>query len=194
MEECCRMTPGGMVTVLYGPGSDLSKAMSDAKDHCKTKGISDPVCSTAIFLFPGCKVIAGHDEALKYLFENGKKYKLRKLSRLPVAGAFHTDLMTEASNVVKKSIKNLNPNYPLVKIYSNVTGKPLLNPMDIKNKISLQINHPIKWEQAMHNIFELPEGKSNFPYSYECGPGNSLFTVLKKINAKASEFCSSVQL
>ncbi|KAK6627454.1 hypothetical protein RUM44_009931 [Polyplax serrata] len=193
MQLCCQMTPGGMMTVLYGPGSELSKALIDANDHCKTKGIRNAHCSIATYLFPGCKVIAGHVDALNFLIENGHKYRLRKLSKLPVSGAFHTNLMKEASIPFENVIEKLDIKEPIIKVYSNVNGKPYKNTKDIRKKLPKQIYLPVKWEQTMQNIYERPQG-TGFPFTYECGPGKSLSVVLKKINVKASGFCYSVQV
>lgn len=193
MQLCCQMSPGGMLTVLYGPGSNLLKALEDANSHCQSVGIKYPQCSIATYLFPGCKVIAGHIVALNYLLLNGPKYRLRKLSKLPVSGAFHTNLMKNASLTFKEALEKVDIKNPLISVYSNVNGKPYKNAIDIKIKLPKQIHMPVKWEQTMHHIFERSAG-TQFPFTYECGPGKSLSTVLKKINMKASQFCYSVKL
>lgn len=193
MQYCCDMVPGGMLTVLYGPGSNLPKALQEAEEHCKSIGVSDGICSVAIHLFPGCKVIGGHGEALNYLMQNSRKYGIRKFSKLPVSGAFHTNLVKEAAEPFKEAIKKVELKKPIIPVYSNVNGKPYKHEYEMKSKLPRQIYQSVKWEQTMQSIFERPKGEL-LPYSYECGPGNSLQTTLKKINKVAAKTCYCVKV
>lgn len=43
----------------------------------------------------------------------------------------------------------------------------------------------------MHVIYERNQD-DNFPRTFECGPGSSLKTILKQVNAKASDHCISI--
>lgn len=51
---------------------------------------------------------------------------------------------------------------------------------------------PVKWEQLLHIVYERGTD-DQFPNSYECGPGKSLKALLQKVNAKAYNFCYSVE-
>jgi len=42
----------------------------------------------------------------------------------------------------------------------------------------------VKWEQLLHIIYERPVGHY-FPRTFETGPGQTLTTILKQVNAKA---------
>ena len=68
-------------------------ALVVAKEWCRREyNIENPVCSVANYLFPHCKVVAGNNEALDFLELNYKDFNLKKVKRLPVFGAFHTEL------------------------------------------------------------------------------------------------------
>ncbi|ODN05766.1 putative malonyl-CoA-acyl carrier protein transacylase, mitochondrial [Orchesella cincta] len=91
MQLASEIVPSGMSTVLYGADSKLNYSLVVAKEWCKREfKIDDPVCSIANYLFPHCKVVAGHTEALDFLEANYKDFNLRRVKRLPVSGAFHT--------------------------------------------------------------------------------------------------------
>lgn len=62
MQLACEIAPGGMASIMYGPDSQLNLAMKRAKEWCVDRGIPEPECRVANYLFPHCKVIAGHKE------------------------------------------------------------------------------------------------------------------------------------
>lgn len=115
MQIASEANPGGMMTVLYGPDSDLSGACIKAKEWCLEKGVENPECCIANYLFPHCKVVAGSMEALNFIEINAKQYRLRRVKRLPVSGAFHTNLMSSAVEPFTKALKNIFIEKPLIK-------------------------------------------------------------------------------
>lgn len=62
MQFASDMTPSGMMTVFYGPDSELSAACNLARKHCESLGLQLIDCRVANFLYPDCKVIAGNNE------------------------------------------------------------------------------------------------------------------------------------
>lgn len=62
MQAASEAVPSGMLSVLGQPQSNFALACMDAREHCKTLGIEDPVCEVANYLFPDCRVISGHLE------------------------------------------------------------------------------------------------------------------------------------
>lgn len=52
---------GGMVTIFYGPESQLSTALKKAKEWAVDKGDDHPECVIANYLYPDCKVISGSE-------------------------------------------------------------------------------------------------------------------------------------
>lgn len=67
MQACSEMIPGGMMTVFYGPDHKLKFACEVAKKWCEKKGVINPDCRIANYLFPGCKVIAGNREVSSFI-------------------------------------------------------------------------------------------------------------------------------
>lgn len=176
--------PSGMATVIYGPDSDLGGACVKAKEWCIERGVENPDCRVANYLFPHCKVVAGSLEALEFIEKNAKQYKLRRVKRLPVSGAFHTNIMESALDPFYRALKKIKIEMPLISVHSNVDGRIYKNVNQILRQLPLQIIRPVRWEQLLHIIYERPVGDC-FPRTYECAPGNTLTTILKQVNAKA---------
>ena len=122
---------------------------------------------------------------------NGAEFGIKKVKYLPVSGAFHSDLMLPAKSILQKTLKTIPVEAPLIPVYSNVDAKRYHTPDQIRTKLANQICEPVKWEQIMHAIFEREKG-TEFPYTYECGPGTTLKTVLRMNNSLAHKKCSSV--
>ncbi|CAH1389582.1 unnamed protein product [Nezara viridula] len=192
MELAAEMEKGAMLTVLYGPDSKLSEACIKAKEHAATSGVTKAYCGVSNYLFPHCKIVGGNEKAIQYLEENKSQFNLRKLKRLPVSGAFHTPLMIPASEVFYKAMKKANLSDPIIAVHSNIDGKHYENAEHIRRVLAKQIVAPVKWEQTLHILYERPKDMP-FPKTYECGPGNSLSTILKMVNVKAWQECFNVK-
>ncbi|KAK4877140.1 hypothetical protein RN001_009646 [Aquatica leii] len=183
---------GGMATVLYGPDSKLKYGILKAKEWALEKGAENPVCEIASYSYPHCKVIAGSAEALEYLEKNYKQFNLKRIRRLAVSGAFHTNLMDPALKPFIKALEKSEVSDPVISVYSNVDGKVYRNAEHIRKQLPKQIVKPIKWEQLLHTVYER-DPDAYFPRTFECGPGTSLKTILKQVNAKAWDQCFSVE-
>ncbi|XP_055538793.1 probable malonyl-CoA-acyl carrier protein transacylase, mitochondrial [Wyeomyia smithii] len=181
-----------MATVLYGPDAKIGEACKEALNWCIQRGVENPECKIANYLYPSCKVIAGSNEALKYIEANTKLFGIKRIKRLPVSGAFHTDLMASAVEPFSKALKKINIQDPIISVHSNVDGKRYRNAGHILNQLPKQIVRPVKWEQTLHNLFERKVGEY-FPRTFECGPGQGLKAILKQVNAKAWDSTFSVQ-
>lgn len=191
MQACSQATSGGMMTVLCGFDSDLKAAMRSAKEECTKNGIENPICIVANYLIPECKVLAGHLMGLNYIKDNAAKFKIRKVSKLPVSGAFHTRLMKEAAEPFKAALQKIDIKHPLVPIMSNVTGVPYKGIAEIYQNLPKQIYSPVKWEQTMLNIYNRPKDVG-YPHTYECGPGKSLTVILNRLFSQAGKNCHNL--
>lgn len=191
MQQASEQYPSGMATVIYGPDSQVGKACTAAKEWCLERGVDNPECTVANFLFPHCKVVAGSLEALDFLEKNGKDFKLRRVKRLPVSGGFHTKLMESAVEPFKTALKKIQLEPPMIRVYSNVDGKVYHNTDHITRQLPKQIVKPVKWEQLLHVVYERAQG-DDFPRTFELSPGNSLTTILKAVNAKAHSHAFTV--
>uniref|UniRef100_M3YXY4 Malonyl-CoA-acyl carrier protein transacylase, mitochondrial n=1 Tax=Mustela putorius furo TaxID=9669 RepID=M3YXY4_MUSPF len=138
MQEASEAVPSGMLSVLGQPQSKFNVACLEAQEHCKTLGIESPVCEVANYLFPDCRVISGHLEALQFLRENSSKYHFRRTKMLPVSGGFHTRLMEPALEPLEQVLKSISVRKPLVSVHSNVDGNRYMQPRHIQKLLVRQ--------------------------------------------------------
>lgn len=192
MQMASEQAKGAMATVLFGPDSKLNYACLKAREYCMERGIENPECQVANYLYPHCKVVAGHEEALKYLEQNKDMYKLRRIRRLPVNGAFHTSLMAPAVEIFRKALKRVPMEPPIIHVHSNVDGERYRSVEHIVKQLPKQIVKPVKWEQTLHILYERQQGV-DFPRTFECGPGKGLTTILKQVNAKAADSAFNIE-
>ncbi|XP_002030860.2 probable malonyl-CoA-acyl carrier protein transacylase, mitochondrial [Drosophila sechellia] len=186
MQVACDQAAGAMAMTIYGPDTNLGEACARAQQWCLEKGVESPYCGIANYLYPHCKVVAGNVEALEFLEQNLKALKIRRMKRLPVSGAFHTPLMQSAVEPFTKALKTVRLQDPVIRVYSNVDGKPYRHAKHILTQLPKQIVRPVKWEQTLHEMYERKQGV-DFPRTFECGPGKGLVQVLEKVNAKAAQ-------
>lgn len=155
MQLASEIVPSGMSTILYGADSKVNYSLVVAKEWCRREfHIENPVCSIANYLFPHCKVVAGHKEALEFLEANYKDFNLRRVKRLPVSGAFHTELMKPAAEPMKAVLDTVTINRPRMPVYSNVTGSRFRTSGELKKVLAKQIYMPVRWEQVIQNLYQ----------------------------------------
>ncbi|KAE8281349.1 Malonyl-CoA-acyl carrier protein transacylase, mitochondrial [Larimichthys crocea] len=184
MQKASELVPSGMLSVIGRPQAQYKHACVQAKEHCKSQGIEEPVCSVASYLFPDGRVIAGHRKALDFLQQNSRNLHFIRATPLPVSGAFHTELMESATEPLREVLRQVEVRRPEINVYSNVDGKRYMNESHVRRQLVKQLVSPVKWEQALHEIYERTQGKK-FPHTYEVGPGKQLGSMLQKCNRKA---------
>uniref|UniRef100_T1J2B6 [acyl-carrier-protein] S-malonyltransferase n=1 Tax=Strigamia maritima TaxID=126957 RepID=T1J2B6_STRMM len=193
MQYASEIVPSGMMTVFFGADNRVNYACCVAKQWCRKLGIENPECRIANYLHPTCKVIAGNEEALQFIEMNAQDFGIRRLKRLAVSGAFHTDLMIPAEEPLKIALRKIKIKPPLINVHSNVDGKQYVDINHIYRGLIEQISSPVKWEQILHFLYERSQG-TNYPETYECGPGRQLTAILKLVNGKAAAKCEHVKV
>lgn len=185
MQKASDRVASGMVSIVGGARTKFNSACSEAIEYCEENlGLEDVVCKVSGYLAPNFRTVAGHRAALEYLQSRKQDYYMKRVQFLPVSGAFHTVLMQSAKTKLRNLLKHTEIANPIIKVYSNIDGKPYRGPNDILNKLPDQIVKPVHWEQTMHHIFSR-DTKESMPNVYELGPGKQLGTLLRKCNGKA---------
>ncbi|KAK2859047.1 hypothetical protein Q5P01_003667 [Channa striata] len=184
MQKASELLPSGMLSVIGRPQAQYKNACLQAKEHCKSLGIEEPVCSVANYLFPDGRVIAGHQPALDFLQQNSRRLQFTRTKLLPVSGAFHTELMAAATEPLRDVLRQVEIRRPEINVYSNVDGKRYMNESHVRRQLVKQLVSPVKWEQTLHEIYERTQGE-RFPHTYEVGPGKQLGATLQRCNRKA---------
>lgn len=193
MQKASELVPGGMLSVVGRRLAQYKYACLQAKEHCKSVGVKEPVCSVANYLFPDGRVIAGHQQALDFLQQNSRRLQFMRTKPLPVSGAFHTELMASAAEPLREVLRQVEVRRPEINVYSNVDGKRYMNESHVRRQLVKQLVSPVKWEQTLHEVYERTQGE-RFPHTYEVGPGKQLGATLQKCNMKAFKTYTQVQV
>jgi [acyl-carrier-protein] S-malonyltransferase len=187
MHKASEQTTGGLMTVILGRDGTVDKAALAAREYCILKGIDENIaeCRVSNYLFPHCKVIGGHKEALNFIEKNGKDFGIKRCKRINASGAFHTRLMQPAVQRFKDAIYRTPISVPTqIPVYSNNDGLPYFEKNEIRFKLGEQLTSAVKWEQIMFSVFTREKDEEH-PWIFECGPGTNLISILKNINARA---------
>ena len=192
MQAASDLEQSGMMTVFIGANSELGFGCRAAAEWARqNQGIAAPVCQVANHLCSTAKVVGGHVAALQFLEQNKADFNIRKTTRLPVSGAFHTPLMEPAVEPFRLALSNTKLRNPRVPIYSNYDNTVVTTARQIKKCLPRQIVSAVKWESSMASLF-LSRPHDILPSVFECGPGRSLSSVLDKINGKAAKNCQFI--
>ena len=167
MQKSCEKTNGTMAAILGLENSII-------EDICS--GIDGTVVA-ANYNCPGQVVISGEINAVKAACEKLSETGARRALILPVGGAFHSELMSDAKDELTTAINETSFSSPICPIYQNVNGLPEISVDNIKNNLISQLTSPVKWTQSVNKMIE--DGCMNF---IEIGPGKVLQGLVKKIN------------
>ena len=176
MQRACGIERGTMAAVLGLEDQVVEEVCASA----------DGVVVAANYNCPGQLVISGAFEAVERACETLKEAGARRALLLPVGGAFHSPLMEPAREELASAIENTPFNAPKVPIYQNVTATAVTEVQTLKENLVAQLTAPVKWTQSVQNMWG-----DGFVQFVECGPGNVLQGLVKKIEREAK--VSSVQ-
>lgn len=170
MQEACEQNPSTMAAVL---------ALSDEKIEEICASITNEVVVAANYNCPGQVVISGSFAGIELASEKLKEAGAKRVLPLQVGGAFHSPLMEPAREKLAEAIKNTEMKQPICPIYQNVNASASSNVDIIKANLIAQLTAPVRWTQSVQNM--ITDGATQF---IECGPGNVLQGLVKKINGE----------
>ena len=161
---------GGMIAVLGSSIEVVENLLNENKNKYKCFIANDNSDSQI--------VLSGKTKDLEN-FSTDLKKKLIKNIILPVSAPFHCELMSKATEVMKKEINNLNFQSCDKVLVSNVTAKKMTEISNIKDLLIKQIESRVRWRESVKYMIE--GGTDEF---IEIGPGKVLSGLIKRINKK----------
>ena len=171
MQKACEIQESTMAAILALPDETVERI-------CAEVTAGGDLVVAANYNTPGQIAISGTmqgiEKACKALLEAGAKRALP----LKVGGAFHSPLMQPAKEELEAAIKATTISTPRCPIYQNVDAKPHTNPEEIKNNLIAQLTSSVRWTASVKEMIK--DGATEF---IECGPGNVLQGMIKKISA-----------
>jgi len=159
---------GGMLAVLGTELKIISALLNENEKKYQ--------CYIANDNSTGQIVLSGMNKDLDALSLDLKKKAIRNI-RLPVSAPFHSRLMSPATEIMKKEIKQSNFVEPKNIIISNVTSLEVTEPSQIKELLIKQIENPVRWRESV--IYMINKGITKF---VEIGPGKVLSGLIKRID------------
>ena len=167
MQKACESNPGTMAAVI-------NLAEEKITDICSTcSGIAVP----ANFNSKRQIVISGEVSAIEEACVKMKEAGARRALVLPVGGAFHSPLMEPARQELADCIEQTDFKTPVCPIYQNVTAKPTMDPVEIKENLLKQLTSPVRWTHTVENM--IADGAEEF---IEVGPGAVLQGLIGQIS------------
>lgn len=172
MQAAAVATPSGMVAVIGMDVPDVEALVAEAG--------AAGLLRIANYLCPGNTVVSGTRPALDRLEQVAQEKGGIRMTRLAVAGAFHTDLMKPADEKLAAALAGIPISPPRIPVWSNVDARPHTDPAEIRGLLVRQVLSPVRWEDTLRGL--VADGVERF---YEIGPGRVLAGLMKRVQRKA---------
>lgn len=170
MQKACEKEPSTMAAVLGLDDAVVERICAEI----------DGVVVPANYNCPGQLVISGSIAAVEKACEKLKEAGAKRALILPVGGAFHSPLMQPAREELAEAILNTTFSKPICPVYQNVDARPHSDIEEIKKNLVSQLTGAVRWTQCVQAMVK--DGASSFT---ECGPGNVLQGLIKKVEKEA---------
>jgi len=170
MAAAAATRPGGMLAVT---------GLTDAQcGGVVVEAASAGVICIANFNSPDQVVFSGERSALQRVAELASTMGARKVSELPVSGAWHSPMMSANRHQFETELQAFRFRDAEMDLYSNVTAEPTRNGATIRELLVRQYDSSVLWLQTMRNMIR------DYPHAefVEVGPGRVLTGLLLSID------------
>jgi len=174
MQDAAEAAPSGMLALI---GADEAQA-----EAVCTEARGSDVLVAANFNAPGQVVLSGSKAAIERAAKVATDKGLRS-APLPVAGAFHSPLMTPAAQRLAAALSSVTIKDPRCPVVSNVTAKPH-EPAGgrtmadaIRQKLVEQLTSPVRWAESCRWLASAARGDY-----HELAPGVTLAGLMRRID------------
>lgn len=172
MARSGNLRKGGMAAVL-GMDDDALEAI------CAEFTREGHAVVPANFNSPGQIVISGDEAAVAEACEKAKAAGAKRCIPLNVSGAFHSPLMHEAAVAMGEALANTTFTESTVPVIANVTAEP---EHDWRRLLEEQLRAPVRWAASVRKML------GDVDTFVECGPGDILTGLLRRIEPTATGF------
>jgi [acyl-carrier-protein] S-malonyltransferase len=169
MFEAGLTRPGTMAAIMGLSDAEVVQVCREAEEV----GIVQP----ANFNAPSQLVISGEVAAVEKAMELASARGAKRVVPLPVSGAFHSELMSEAAGGLEEALRATPFHDAEAPVVVNVDAIPLARGEDLRSALIRQLRGAVRWEESMRRMKE--EGFTRF---YEVGPGRVLQGLARKID------------
>ena len=162
MQAAGEQNPGTLAAVL-------GMAEADVQAVCEEAGAE--VCNLNA---TGQIVIGGAVPAVERAAALAEERGARRVVMLNVGGAFHTSLMSPASEAMGPIIVEADVADPATPVIGNVAAEPLTTADEVRADLTAQIRRPVRWEDTVLRMHEM--GVARY---VEMGPGKVLTGLVR---------------
>jgi [acyl-carrier-protein] S-malonyltransferase len=141
MAAAAAVTPTSMTAVL---GGDREEVLAKIAEHGLTAANDNG---------PGQIVAAGTVQQLSDLADDPPAKA--RLAPLSVAGAFHTEHMAPAVDVLSRLARSVSTHDARIPIISNRDGQVVHDGVDVLRRIVSQVRTPVRWDLCMETMLDL---------------------------------------
>jgi [acyl-carrier-protein] S-malonyltransferase len=163
MEDAVPTGVANMTAVIGLSPQEIEDAISDIDDVWVANMNS-----------PAQIIIGGKLASLDVADVKVKEAGAKIVKRLGLSSAFHTPLLTDAGNSLRKELEKYDIIVPDRDVYANVTGDLYKKDDDIVDILSRQVYSNVHWSSIMLKVID------SVDVIIECGPGNVLSKLAKK--------------
>lgn len=162
----------------YPVGGAMSAVLgSDAATIEKICEETEGIVSIANYNCPGQIVITGEKDAVERAGEALKAAGAKRVIPLKVSGPFHSALLGDAGEKLRKELEAVNLSAPSVPYITNVDCSYVCDTERIVDLCAMQVSHSVRWQQTIEKM--IADGVDTF---IEIGPGKTLSGFIKKIS------------
>lgn len=172
MEHAAPEGTGAMSAILGMENSSVEKVIQEIEG-----------AYIANYNCPGQIVITGEKEAVEGAGKALKEAGARRVLPLKVSGPFHSPMMENAGEKLKKVLEEVNLKNPSIPYVTNVTAELVTEKEPIRELLVKQVSSSVRWEQSIRKM--IAEGIDTF---VEIGPGKTLSGFMKKTDRNVTMY------
>ncbi|GAA4652406.1 ACP S-malonyltransferase [Kistimonas scapharcae] len=170
MQEAVPAGIGGMAAVLGLADEEVVRVCSEVAAQ------TGEVLEAVNFNAPGQVVVAGSKVAVEQSVAAFSEAGARKVIPLPVSVPSHCALMKPAAERLSEDLADVTFSAPIVPVVQNVTAQVVDDVELIRENLVRQLYSPVRWVETIRLMAD-----SGVTRLYECGPGNVLSGLGKRI-------------
>jgi [acyl-carrier-protein] S-malonyltransferase len=159
---------GSMAAII---GVDVETAMKIAEKSRQPGETCQVANDNAI----GQVVISGDETAIDRSIEIATEMGAKRAIKLPVSGAFHSELMRPAAEIMEKALEKITIQSPKIPLITNVTANQVFSIEEIKESLIKQVTGRVRWRETLHNL-----DAEDVKQIVEIGSGKVLAGLTKK--------------
>ncbi len=99
--------------------------------------------------------VSGADDALERVLDLAREQGARRTRRLTVPAPSHTPLMAPVAAQLESALADVRIDPPGIPYLSNVGGRALRDPEEIRADLARSVERPVRWHDATSLLFEL---------------------------------------